>query len=104
VAPFDALVLPVNMDQPECMALAEQVYGALRAAGVEVLLDDRELRPGAKFKDADLIGIPVRVTLGDRGLREDKLEIRDRRTGTTRYAGRSELVNAVLDAVRGGKA
>ena len=104
VAPLDALVLPVNMDQPECMTLAEHVYGALRAAGVEVLLDDRELRPGAKFKDADLIGIPVRVTLGERGLREDKLEIRDRRTGTTRYAGRTELVDAILEAVRGGKA
>jgi prolyl-tRNA synthetase len=102
VAPFDALVLPVNMDQPECSRLAESLYAALRDAGVDVLLDDRELRPGAKFKDADLIGIPIRVTLGERGLRDDKLEIRDRRTGTTRTAGRAELVDAVLDAVRGG--
>ena len=104
VAPFDALILPVNMDQPECSALAETVYEAVRAAGFEVLLDDRELRPGAKFKDADLIGIPIRVTVGERGMREDKLEIRDRRTGTTRYASRAELLNMVLDAVRGENA
>ncbi len=104
VAPFDALILPINMDQPECLSLATTVYDALRAAGVEVLLDDRELRPGAKFKDADLVGIPIRVTVGERGMREDKLEIRDRRTGITRYAGRTDLVDAVLDAVRGENA
>ena len=65
------------------------------------MLDDRELRPGNKFKDADLIGIPVRVTIGDRGLAEDRLEVRDRATGDVRTSPRAELLDAVLAAVRG---
>ena len=64
-----------------------------------MLLDDRELRPGAKFKDADLIGVPTRVTIGERGLKEDRLEVRDRRTGEVRTHTRAELLDAVRAAV-----
>jgi prolyl-tRNA synthetase len=99
LAPFDVIVLPVALGNPTCMEVAEDLYAKLRAAGVDVLLDDRDLRPGAKFKDADLIGIPIRVTIGERGLQEDKLEIRDRASGEVTTAPRAGIFDAVRAAV-----
>ena len=58
------------------MKVAEQLHDQLAAAGIDVLLDDRDCRAGVKFKDADLIGIPLRVVIGERGLKEGKLEIK----------------------------
>jgi len=92
----------VALANPECMQIAEALYEELRGDGMEVLLDDRDLRPGGKFKDADLIGIPTRVTIGERGLADDALEIRDRRTGEVRTASRKALSQAVREAVRAG--
>jgi len=100
LSPFDVVLLPVAGALPECAALAEELYAGLCQAGVEVLLDDRDLRAGAKFKDADLIGVPIRVTLGERGLKENQLEIRDRRTGEVRKAPRETLLAAILETVR----
>jgi prolyl-tRNA synthetase len=100
LAPFDVLLVPLSGTHAESLQVAEDLYAALRQAGVDVLLDDRDLRPGGKFKDADLIGIPTRVTIGERGLNEDKLEIRDRQTGTVTQHPRAQLLQAVLDAVR----
>jgi prolyl-tRNA synthetase len=102
LTPFDVVILPVALANPECMPIAEALYEDLRRDGMEVLLDDRDLRPGGKFKDADLIGIPTRVTIGERGLADDALEIRDRRTGEVRTASRKDLAQAVRDAVREG--
>ncbi len=79
-APYQAIVVPVNRDNEEQAALAESIYAKLRAEGIEVLLDDRAERPGVKFKDADLIGIPVRITVGKKaaeGLVEYKLRKED---------------------------
>ena len=64
VAPYEALVIPVNVKNEEQMAAAEKIYQELKTKGIEVLMDDRDERPGVKFKDADLIGIPVRITVG----------------------------------------
>jgi len=75
-APYQVIVVPVNMANEEQAALAEKIYSELRAKGIEVLMDDRDERPGVKFKDADLIGIPVRITVGKKaseGLVEYKL-------------------------------
>ncbi len=75
-APYQAIVVPVNMANEEQVALAEKIYDDLRKQGIEVLLDDRDERPGVKFKDADLLGIPVRITVGKKageGLVEYKL-------------------------------
>ncbi len=63
-APYQVIVVPVNMANEEQAALAEKIYNDLRDKGIEVLMDDRDERPGVKFKDADLIGIPVRITVG----------------------------------------
>jgi prolyl-tRNA synthetase len=75
LAPYQVIVVPlqVQADGP-VMAKALEIAGALEAAGADVLIDDRDQRPGFKFKDADLIGIPLRVVVGDRGLKEGKVE------------------------------
>ena len=78
LAPFHVLVLPVTQEQ---MAEAEKIYEELTAAGVETLLDDRPERAGVKFKDADLIGIPLRITIGPKGLATGEVEVKNRMTG-----------------------
>ncbi len=84
IAPFGVIVTPVSVGDAEIMSAAEKIYSELRAHGIDALLDDRDERPGVKFKDADLVGIPLRVTVGSRSLKQGKLEVRIRRTGETR--------------------
>jgi prolyl-tRNA synthetase len=73
IAPFHATVLTLGKE-PELVAAAEQVVAALDAAGVEVLYDDRDERAGVKFKDADLVGHPIRIAIGKKALAEGKVE------------------------------
>ena len=81
IAPFEAVVTPVNLKQDDQRSAAESLYDELSAAGVDVLLDDRDERAGVKFKDADLIGIPFRVTVG-KGIAEGQVELTERKTGS----------------------
>lgn len=76
IAPYQVIVLPLQMKNEAVAAAGEELYAALQAAGIDVLLDDRNAGAGAKFKDADLIGIPVRVAIGSRGLAEGKVEVK----------------------------
>jgi prolyl-tRNA synthetase len=76
LAPYHVIVVPLNVQTEEVMQAAVRLHDELEAAGIDVLLDDRDQRAGVKFKDADLIGIPLRVVVGDRGLKEGKLEIK----------------------------
>jgi len=76
LAPYEVLVLPLKVTDEETMKVADQLHDELSATGIEVLLDDRDHRAGFKFKDADLVGIPLRVVIGDRGLKQGKLEIK----------------------------
>ncbi len=78
IAPFQVLILPVNVKDEAMREMAEDLYKELTTEGIEALLDDRDERPGNKFKDADLIGIPLRITIGPRALREGLVEIRRR--------------------------
>ncbi|MBM4024142.1 MAG: proline--tRNA ligase [Planctomycetes bacterium] len=78
IAPFEAIVTPVNQDDPDVVRVAQEIYQKLQEAGVEVLLDDRDLRGGIKFKDADLIGIPIRVTVGKKSVVEGNVEVKRR--------------------------
>jgi prolyl-tRNA synthetase len=66
----------VNQDDPDVVRTSEEIYNKLQEAGVEVLLDDRDLRGGIKFKDADLIGIPIRVTVGKKSVVEGNVEVK----------------------------
>jgi prolyl-tRNA synthetase len=78
VAPFEVLITVLNPTDEACMAEAQKVKGQLEAAGVDVLLDDRDERPGFKFKDADLLGLPLRLTVGARGLAKGEMELKAR--------------------------
>jgi prolyl-tRNA synthetase len=81
IAPFQVHLLVVNAKEPKMAGIAERLYAELEGAGLEVLYDDRDERPGVKFKDADLLGLPLRITVGARALKEGLVEIRRRRTG-----------------------
>lgn len=85
IAPYHVLVVPVNTKDEASTAKAEEIYMQLHKSGLETVLDDRNERPGVKFKDADLIGYPVRVVVGPKTLTEGKLEVKIRKTGEVRY-------------------
>ena len=80
IAPFDVEILPLNMQDSGTVRAASQLYNSLKESGFDVLMDDREERAGVKFKDADLIGIPVHVIFGERNLKEVLVEIKDRKS------------------------
>jgi prolyl-tRNA synthetase len=83
IAPFHVLLLPINYRDKAIQGASDRLYQQLEKRGIEVLLDDRDERPGVKFKDADLIGIPLRLTVGAKGLEKDRVELRRRRDGKT---------------------
>ncbi len=99
IAPFEVTILPVNMKSAAVAAAAESVGGELAARGVEVLFDDRDERPGIKFKDADLSGIPLRVTFGEKNVAAGYAEVRDRGTGATERVALAELSEKVIAEV-----
>ena len=76
LAPYEVLLVPLNVTDQQTITVARQLHDDLSSAGIEVLMDDRDARAGVKFKDADLIGIPLRVVIGPRGLKQGKLEIK----------------------------
>jgi prolyl-tRNA synthetase len=80
IAPFQVHVVVVSLREAAQVAAAEEIYGACNAAGLDALLDDRDERPGVKFKDADLLGMPVRVTVGNALAKEGVVEIKERRS------------------------
>ena len=81
IAPYEVLVVPVNTKDEASTAKAEEIYEVLKKAGIEAVIDDRNERPGVKFKDADLIGYPLRVVVGPKTLAEGNMEVKARRTG-----------------------
>jgi prolyl-tRNA synthetase len=83
LAPFQAILLPLEAQLPEVAEAAERLFGELLGLGIETLLDDRDLRPGPKFKDADLIGIPIKVIISRKGLAKGEVEVKNRKTRET---------------------
>ena len=81
IAPFEAVIVPINAKDEALMATSQTIYTALQNAGVDVLLDDRKDRAGVKFKDADLIGYPLRITVSKNTLENNEVEIQIRKTG-----------------------
>lgn len=81
IAPFQIMVIPLNMKNNEVIKISEDIYKTLIAEDIDVLLDDRDERPGIKFKDADLIGIPVQIIIGEKNLKDSKVEIKIRKDG-----------------------
>jgi len=81
IAPFEVVVVPVNAKNEDQLRISEEIYHELKTKGVDVLLDDRKERAGVKFKDADLIGYPLRITVGPKAVEEDSVELKIRRNG-----------------------
>jgi prolyl-tRNA synthetase len=99
VAPYEVVVTVVNPKSPETSSAGNALYEALVAAGIEVLLDDREERPGVKFKDADLIGIPYRAVVGPKGLADGKVEVLRRKTRTTREVDVQKAAASIAESI-----
>ncbi len=100
IAPFQVLLLPVNLKIGLLREKAEHFYQTLLENRVEVLYDDREETPGVKFKDADLIGIPIRVTLGEKNLKKGFVEIKKRKTGKVLLIKEEEAVPTIKEIIR----
>jgi prolyl-tRNA synthetase len=99
LAPFDVVLVPINMHRSAVVrAAADALYDELRDLGVEVLYDDRDVRPGVKFADAELLGIPHRLVVSERGLEANELEYRHRRDAESRNLNREEALNLLKES------
>ncbi len=96
IAPYDVHVVVLGWDNPELVQIGEDVAAALSAEGLDVLLDDRELRPGEKFADADLIGCPLRVTVGKKTLDDGAVDLKHRASGEESRIASLELAKRVV--------
>ena len=99
IAPFQVLILPINYKDQAIQQVSDKLYEDLKNREIEVLFDDRDERPGVKFKDGDLIGIPLRVTIGAKGLAKGQIELRSRRDGKTEEIPLSSAVEKIYDIV-----
>jgi prolyl-tRNA synthetase len=95
IAPYQLLIIPVNVNDAISMDVAEEMYAALEKKGFEVLMDDRDERAGVKFKDADLIGIPYRIIIGEKNLKGGLVELKERRTGKVEKVKVEEAIETV---------
>ncbi|GAA1118524.1 proline--tRNA ligase [Kitasatospora arboriphila] len=99
VAPFEVVIVPIGKADEDTTKVVEGLYGDLREAGVDTVLDDRDERPGVKFADCELVGIPYRITVGPRGLKEGVVEVVDRASGETVQVPVADAVGHVAGLV-----
>jgi prolyl-tRNA synthetase len=96
IAPFRVAIVPMNMHKsPRVKEIAGSLYAQLNEAGVEVLFDDRKERPGVMFNDMELIGIPHTIVIGERNLDDNKVEIKNRRSGEKKLIAVEQLVEFI---------
>jgi len=101
IAPFEVILTAANMDDPALRETAEKLYNEMRELSLDVLFDDRNERPGVKFKDADLIGVPYRVTVGKRKLEQGLGEICERSTKQVQDVNLPQLAKALKERIAG---
>ncbi|MCO4747511.1 MAG: proline--tRNA ligase [Proteobacteria bacterium] len=104
IAPFEVVVTCLNVKKAPLTETAEKVYEALKAAGIDVLLDDRKMGPGAKLKDAELLGFPYAIVVGRSWEKEGQLEARERASGEGWAGGLDEIVQSIIHKVEAGRA
>jgi prolyl-tRNA synthetase len=104
VAPFEVTVLTLSARDNVVVTAAESIYAELRAAGIQVVIDDRDERPGVKFKDAELTGIPVRVAVGSRDLADGLVEVVARSTGEKERVPIGQAVKHVREVLAAARA
>ena len=96
IAPYKAAIVLISLKDEAQVKAAEELYEGFRKAGIDVLLDDRDERPGVKFKDMDLIGIPWRITVGKK-ISEGNVELKNRATGEMSVVPMSEIIDKVKE-------
>ena len=96
IAPFEVAVLPLQMKREDVRAEAEKLYKELKARGIDVLIDDRDERVGSKFKDADLLGAPVRIAIGGKGLDQGVAEMRGRKHEAATMVPLDQVIDETL--------
>ncbi|HAR49182.1 MAG TPA: proline--tRNA ligase, partial [Smithella sp.] len=99
LAPYQVIITPVNVNEEDVMESAENLYKSMLAGNIEVIFDDRDERAGVKFKDADLIGIPLRVVVGRKNLAQGKVELKIRKTGENKLYPLQEIVQQVKQII-----
>lgn len=99
IAPFDIEIIPLNVNDDKTNTIAEALYKSLINKQIEALLDDRDVRPGVKFKDADLIGIPIQLIIGEKGLKDNQIEIKIRKTKESRKIQLENIEGEILDII-----
>jgi prolyl-tRNA synthetase len=100
IAPFHVIITPVNVNDKEVLEASEKLYQNLLEQNVDVIIDDRDERAGVKFNDADLIGIPLRVTIGSKRLAEGKIELRSREKGETQILSMENATEKIINAIK----
>ena len=99
IAPFEVAIVPIGMKKNAAVKeAAEKLYAELQAAGIDVLLDDRDERPGVMFADMELIGVPQRLVVGDRGLKQGQVEYQGRRDAAATNIALGEAITRVKHA------
>jgi prolyl-tRNA synthetase len=104
IAPYQVLLIPLQAQNEQVKELTETVARELEAAGFDVLIDDREQRPGVKFKDADLVGIPLRVVIGERGLKDGTIEVKWRKEPSARNIPAANAGTGIVSELAKAKA
>jgi prolyl-tRNA synthetase len=99
LAPYHVIITPVNVNEEKVMNAAQNLYNSLLKEGIEVIFDDRDERAGVKFKDADLIGIPLRITVGQKNLAQGNVELKIRKSGENKLYSLEEIVQQVKNII-----
>jgi prolyl-tRNA synthetase len=99
LAPYHVIITPVNVNEKNVYDVAETLYNKMRGEGIEVIFDDRDERAGVKFNDADLIGFPLRVVIGQKNLAQNKVELKIRQTGENKLIAVDEIINEVKEFI-----
>lgn len=101
IAPFEVVICPIGFSRSDTVReTAESIYQSLLKAGIDVILDDRNVRPGSMFADWELIGVPMRLTIGERGLKENNIEVSIRRDNETKLVAVNEALEFVLENIK----
>ena len=99
LAPYHVIITPVNVNEKNIMDAAENLYHSMKALGIDVIFDDRDERAGVKFKDAELIGIPLRITTGQKNLSQGNVELKIRKTGENTIYSLQEIVQKIKQII-----
>ncbi|ADY56546.1 Prolyl-tRNA synthetase [Syntrophobotulus glycolicus DSM 8271] len=102
IAPFECIIVPVSLKSEAVVETSEKLYAQMLEAGIEVIIDDRDERPGVKFKDADLIGYPLRINIGEKSLAEGKVELFRRKTGQMELLDIEQVMTTVMSMIKQG--